>query len=203
VDFKRLLGGLSALAVVAGLLVFSLTHGGPLNRVDHPFWTGDYLFDRFGLSATQPGPSVGLILLGVGTAGLLLILCWRRRPGQPPLTLKRVLTVYALYVLVLGTLFLCLGNGGPLNPWGDLYPTYRLRLDMPWPVVGWICLGIGAVVLVVVWSLKPAPGGLRRLGGEIPVALYTPTRPEPGPVDLPRPPDFGIAARDPLKPPRD
>jgi hypothetical protein len=209
-DLKRLLGGLSALVVIAGLLIFTLTFGGPLNRLPPQppgWWTGDYVVDRTGIDLARPGPTVGLILLATGGTGLVLILCWQRRPGQRALTLKRVLTAYALYTLLLGGLFLCFGQGGLVNRRGWNYPHYEIRLDMPGPIVGWIFLGIGSVLLVLVWSLKPAPSGGRRPASAMPVALDAAALNPPQAPDLPRPdpgaPDFGIYARDPLKPPRE
>jgi hypothetical protein len=207
VDFKRLLGGLSALVMLAGLLLFTLTPGGPLNPIRTPHWTGDFLHDRFGLKADRPGTTLGLIFLGIGGIGLVLVICWRRRPGQPPFTLKRLLIAYALYALLLGMLFLTFGPGGLLNPRGSQYPAYQLRLDMPFPIAGWSLLGASAVALVVVWSLKPGAGGW--VGSEAPPSVipYTPVRPKSDHPDVPRPdpaqPDPGIYTRDPLKPPRE
>src|SRR5262245_13205138 len=97
-DFKRLIGGLSALLVLAGVLLFLLTWGGPLNPL-RGNWA-EYLADRYGVALGMPGPATGLSLAGVGIAGLVFVLCIRRRPGVPVLTVRRVFIASSLYVLV-------------------------------------------------------------------------------------------------------
>jgi hypothetical protein len=205
VDLKRLIAGLSALVVVAGLLIFTLTHGGPLNRWPRGARMGDYLVEQYGIDLPLAGPRVGMVLLGIGGAGLVLALCWRRGPGEPPLTVKRLLSAYALYALFLGTLFLCFAGGGLLNPWNGGEGRYVLRLDWPGPVVGWSLLGVGAVGLVVVWSMKPRATDLWSPPNEAPAGVPGLPRQEPRPAEPTRPepglPDLGIYARDTRKPP--
>src|SRR5262245_32088410 len=174
-NVKRLIIGLSALLIVIGLLLVCLTYGGFFNPVPANPNRADYLGWRLNIAMDYPGPCTGLVLINVGTVGLLFVLCLHQRRGRPRRLFRDFLLVYSLYVIVLGGLLVTLMPGGFANPmrW---HQGWRIMLDLGGPIIGWVLLGIGAVGLIILWSLNPPA-------------------PEPPPLEMPR------ALREELPPP--
>src|SRR5262249_37168925 len=88
-DTKKLILGLSTLAVVAGLILVCFAPGGFLNRpqnqavaLDMPM-LGEVKLETNGPGLGSPGPVTGFILLGAGAVGF--VVAWAMKPslGKP------------------------------------------------------------------------------------------------------------------------
>jgi hypothetical protein len=78
---------------------------------------------------------------------------YQREPGTR-LNFRRLLAGMSLLFILLGALLLCFIHGGLLNPQGFLGGPRWIQLDRPGHVAGFICLGIGAVGFVFLFSLE-------------------------------------------------
>ena len=75
---------------------------------------------------------------------------------------KRLITGLALLTLLTGVLLVCFTTGGLLNRFRgfqsiDDLTGHGIYLGFPGPVIGFVLMGIGAVGLVVVFSIKKPP----------------------------------------------
>ncbi|HYT89864.1 MAG TPA: hypothetical protein VEL76_14235 [Gemmataceae bacterium] len=88
---------------------------------------------------------------------------------------KRLITGLSLLCLLTGVLLICFATGGFLNrthhpDFGrhDALTINGIFLDMPGPVAGFVFLGVGAVGLVVVFSMnKPSPPARATTGAHL------------------------------------
>ena len=78
---------------------------------------------------------------------------YQREPGTR-LNFHRLLAGMSLLCILVGALLLCFVRGGLLNPQGFLGGPRWIELDRPGHIVGFICLGIGAVGFVFLFSLE-------------------------------------------------
>jgi hypothetical protein len=75
VNVRKLIGGLSLLFVIAGLLLICFIHGGLLNKMNLG-WGPVVVLDR-------PGHIVGFILLAIGAVGFVVLYSLERTNSVP------------------------------------------------------------------------------------------------------------------------
>ena len=80
---------------------------------------------------------------------------WPGRGPRTRLNLRRLLTGFSILFLLAGVLLLCFIPGGFLNQrWQPFTGEHFVTLNEPGHVVGFICLGLGAVGFVFLFSLE-------------------------------------------------
>ncbi len=77
-DVKRLLVGISSLALLFGFLLISFAEGGVFNKIvpiSYKKYVSGPVYHPEGayIDLAQPGPTIGLILIGVGAIGLIYV----------------------------------------------------------------------------------------------------------------------------------
>ena len=88
-DVKRLMVGVSALVLLIGFLLFGFAAGGVFNKMVPTSWKNptnplsDTVYHPEGayIDLAQPGPTIGLILIGVGAVGLIYVYASKSREG--------------------------------------------------------------------------------------------------------------------------
>jgi hypothetical protein len=85
-DVKRLIQGVSGLVLLFGFLLLGLTSGGVFNKiVPSEYMEGirsiRYYPERAYIDLAQPGPTIGLILIGAGAVGLIYVYASKSREG--------------------------------------------------------------------------------------------------------------------------
>jgi len=85
-DVKRLMLGVSALVLLIGFLLLGFTAGGVFNKIVPTSWKPYpsnlvYHPERAYIDLAQPGPTIGLILIGVGAIGLIYVYASKSREG--------------------------------------------------------------------------------------------------------------------------
>jgi len=86
-DVKRLILGVSGLVLLFGFLLLGLTPGGVFNKIVPSEYMGPYSSiikyypERAHIDLAQPGPTIGLILIGAGAVGLIYVYASKSREG--------------------------------------------------------------------------------------------------------------------------
>jgi hypothetical protein len=77
-----------------------------------------------------------------------------RRPPRTRLNFRRLLAGMSLLFILLGLLLICFIHGGLLNQRWDFTGRRWIELNDPGHIIGFICIGIGAVGFVLLFSLE-------------------------------------------------
>lgn len=80
----------------------------------------------------------------------------RREPGMR-INYRRLLAGFAFLFLLTGTLLLCFIRGGLLNWHRNWDGSTWVGLNEPGHIAGFVFLGLGAVILVFLFSLEKRP----------------------------------------------
>src|SRR5262245_52087152 len=80
----------------------------------------------------------------------------RREPGLR-FNWRRFLIGMAFLLILTGLLLICFIPGGLLNPFRHWDGSVQRPLDLPGHIVGFVLLGVGAVLVVVIFSLERRP----------------------------------------------